>query len=196
MRKFKVGDIVSATVKGTNLKGKVVEVYSCFNNKILVKFENWHDGHNGNGYSKKGYQVNSYWHLFDSDLKLEKKGEDIMKKSNLKNGAIVELRNGDKFILLLNTYYGNDKEDYFVSLENGGYLNFNDYDENLEIKDGKKEYDIMKICQKYYIGDNFRAHVINDIDEWNWERQEEVVMTISEIEEKLGINGLKIKKED
>lgn len=119
-----------------------------------------------------------------------------MKKSDLKNGAVVELRNCGKYILLLNTYYGADKEDFLISLKDGTYLEFDYYDENLEIKAGEKEYDIMKVCQAYYIGDNFRAHVINDRDEWTWERQEEVVMTISEIEEKLGIKGLKIKKED
>lgn len=197
MRKFKVGDRVSATLDGKRLNGKVVEVDSdCDNNEILVKFENWHNGHNGNGYSKKGYEGDSYWYLSGSDLKLEKEGEDIMKKSDLKNGAIVELRNGDKYILLLNTYYGDEKKDYFVSLEDGCYLNFNDYDENLESKYGEKEFDIMKICQEDYVGENFKNHVINDIDKWTWERKKEVVMTISEIEEKLGIKGLKIKKED
>ena len=119
-----------------------------------------------------------------------------MKKSDLKNGAVVELRNGDKYILLLNTYCCDEKDDYFISLRNGGYLEFDDYDENLESEDGEKEYDIMKVCQNAYVGDNFRNHVINDRDKWTWKRQEEVVMTISEIEEKLGINGLKIKKED
>lgn len=119
-----------------------------------------------------------------------------MKKSDLKNGAVVELRNGDKYILLLNTYYCNEKDDYLISLRNGGYIEFDDYDKNLESKDGEKKYDIMKVCQNEYVGDNFRNHVINDRDKWTWKRQEEVVMTISEIEEKLGINGLKIKKED
>ena len=33
-------------------------------------------------------------------------------------------------------------------------------------------------------------------DDWTWIREEETVMTISEIEEKLGISNLKIKKED
>lgn len=197
MRKFKVGDRVSATLNGKRLNGKIVEIDSgCANNMILVKFENWHDGHNGNGYSKEDYEGNSCWYLYDSDLKLKKEGEDIMKKSDLKNGAIVELRNGDKCILLLNTYCGDEKNDYFISLKNGGYIGFDYYDENLESKDGEKEFDIMKICQEYYVGDNFRNHVIYDRDKWTWKRQEEVVMTISEIEEKLGINGLKIKKEE
>ena len=110
--------------------------------------------------------------------------------------TIVELRNGDKYILLLNTYHADEKNDYLISLGNGGYIKFDDYDENLESKDGEKEFDIMKICQEYYVGDNFRNHVIYDRDKWTWKRQEEVLMTISEIEEKLGIKGLKIKKED
>lgn len=188
MRKFKVGDIVSATVKGTNLKGKIVEVDSgCVNNMILVKFENWHNGHNGNGFSKKRYEGNSYWYLFGSDLKLEKEGEDIMKKSDLKNGAIVEVRCGFQYILIDNK---------LINIKSRGFLNFDNYNENLLDYDDR-DFDIIKVCQEENIIDAFCEHIIRENDNyWTWERQEEVVMTISEIEEKLGINGLKIKKED
>lgn len=41
------------------------------------------------------------------------------------------------------------------------------------------------------------SHVLKqDEDDWTWVREEETVMTISEIEEKLSISNLKIKKED
>lgn len=119
-----------------------------------------------------------------------------MKKSDLKNGAIVEIRNGDKYILLFNCCKYGNKENLFISLNNGGYLNFSNYNENLNDCDGK-DYDIMKVCQNAYVGNNIRSHVLKQgEDDWTWVREEETVMTISEIEEKLGISNLKIKKED
>lgn len=123
-----------------------------------------------------------------------------MKKSDLRNGAIVETRNGDKCILLFNCCNYGDKDDLFILLEDGGYLKLSYYNENL--KDcSDKDLDIMKVCQNDYVGDNIRSHVLKqDEDDWTWVREEvreeEIVMTISEIEEKLGISNLKIKKED
>lgn len=119
-----------------------------------------------------------------------------MKKNDLENGAIVEIRNGDKYILLFNCCKYGDKEDLFISLNSGGYLNFSNYNENLNDCDDK-DYDIMKVCQNNYVGNNIRSHILKqDKDDWTWIREEETVMTISEIEEKLGISNLKIKKED
>lgn len=84
----------------------------------------------------------------------------------------------------------------FISLNEGGYLEFSSYDENL--KDCDDEYfDIMKVCQCEYVGDNIISHILKqNEDNWTWIREEETVMTISEIEEKLGISNLKIKKDD
>lgn len=119
-----------------------------------------------------------------------------MKKSDLKNGAIVELRNGDKYILLFNCCKYGNKENLFISLEDGGYLQLSDYNEDLKDCDDN-DYDIMKLCQNDYVRDNIRSHILKqDKDDWTWIRGEETVMTISEIEEKLGISNLKIKKED
>ena len=55
-----------------------------------------------------------------------------MKKSDLKNGAIVELRNGDKYILLFDCCNGRHRDDLLISLNNGGYLEFSCYDKSLE----------------------------------------------------------------
>ncbi len=119
-----------------------------------------------------------------------------MKKNDLKNGAIVETRNGDKFILLFNCCNYGDKDDLLISLDDGEYLNFDGYNENLKVCDDG-DYDIMKVCQNKYVGDNIRSHILKqNEDNWTWIREEETVMTISEIEEKLGISNLKIKKED
>ena len=119
-----------------------------------------------------------------------------MKKSDLKNGAIVELGNGDKYILLFDCCNERHRDDLLISLNNGGFLYFSSYDENL--KDCDDEYfDIMKVCQCEYVGDNIISHILKqNEDNWTWIREEETVMTISEIEEKLGISNLKIKQDD
>ena len=119
-----------------------------------------------------------------------------MKKSDLENGAIVEIRNGDKYILLFNCCKHGNKENLFISLEAGGYLQLSDYNENLN-DCSRKRFDIMKVCQHDYVGNNIRSHILKrNEDDWTWIRGEETVMTISEIEEKHGISNLKIKKED
>ena len=119
-----------------------------------------------------------------------------MKKSDLKNGAIVEIRNGYKYILLLNCGDERHRNDLLISLNSGGCLYLSSYDENLKDCDDEY-YDIMKVCQCEYVGDNIISHILKqNEDNWTWIREEETVMTISEIEEKLGISNLKIKKED
>lgn len=128
----------------------------------------------------------------------------MMKKSDLRNGAILEIRHGDKYILLFDCNYPRGKNDLLISLNDGCWLNFSNYDEDL--KDCTMSYfDIMKVAQSDYVGDDIINHIINHNDEWTWVRdkdedesdnESETVMTISEIEEKLGISNLKIKKEE
>lgn len=160
----------------------------------LVYFENWHDGHNGNGLCKGKYEGYHCWWFKDDELELVGRGEN-MKKSDLKSGAIVETREGNKYILLLNTKFYDDEKPILVNLEDGCYLYYLDYNEDLTR--GNKLLDIMKVCQHEYVGDNIRRHILKQNEnDWTWIREEETVMTISEIEEKLGISNLKIKKED
>lgn len=121
-----------------------------------------------------------------------------MKKSDLKNGAIVETRDGDINILLFDSYVDeyDSTESLLVSLKCGSYLLFSEYDEDLKFCDNS-DFDIMKVAQSEYVGDDIINHVLKrNENDWTWIREEETVMTISEIEEKLGISNLKIKKED
>lgn len=122
-----------------------------------------------------------------------------MKKSDLKNGAIVETREKSKCILLKDTNVSGEMESLLIDIKNGDYLEFDNYNEDLT-NCNNSYFDIMKVSQREYIGDTFRNHILKtNEDNWTWEREEkeeEIVMTISEIEEKLGIKGLKIKKED
>ena len=159
---------------------------------IHVYFDGWNKGHNG----RSSYKGNHCWWFGDYELELIERGEKDMKKSDLENGAIVELRNGKKYILLFNCCTFGNKEDLFISLDDGCYLKLSNYNENLN-DCSDENYDIMKVCQNDYVGDNIRSHILKqNEDDWTWIREEKTVMTISEIEEKLGISNLKIKKED
>lgn len=192
--KFKVGDKVRAEVHGEELVGVIKEIDSD-SKPYLVYFYGWTEGHNGNGSSKGKYEGDHCWWLSNDDLELIERGEKDMKKSDLKSGAIVETRDGNKYILLLKIKSYDEIEDLLVNLANGYYLPYLEYNEDLTHND--KLLDIMKICQHEYVGDNIRRHILKqDEDDWTWIREEETVMTISEIEEKLGISNLKIKKED
>ena len=74
-----------------------------------------------------------------------------MKKSDLKCGNVVEVRNGDKYLL-----YDND----FLNLAGGGYLSPNHYNENLTSADDYTKFDIMKVYKDY------------TLTELLWERKE------------------------
>ena len=97
-----------------------------------------------------------------------------MKKSDLKNGAIVETRDGDLSILLFDSYINEDigTKSLLVSLKSGGFLPFPNYDEDLKDCDCSN-FDIMKVAQSEYVGDDIRNHIINHNDEWTWIRDEE-----------------------
>lgn len=200
---FKVGDKVEAIVHGEKITGIIKEVNAgIFHKENLIYFNNWHEGHNGNDCCKRKYEGYNCWYLRDEELVLIERDGNSMKKSDLKNGAIVETREGSKYILLLDAIGFGKVKSMFIELETGNYLDFDDYENDLTYHNERySEFDIMKVCQNDYVGDNIKLHILKrsqicGAKHWTWERQEKVVMTISEIEEKLGIKGLKIKKED
>ena len=194
--KFKVGDKVRAEVNGEDLVGVIKEI----DNKAIYKqylcyFDSWIGGHNGNGICEGEYEGYHCWYLVERELELIERGEKDMKKSDLKSGAIVETRAGNKYILLLKTKSYDNGKAILVNLADGCYLPYSGYNEDLT--HNTKLSDIMKVCQYEYVGDNIRSHILKQNEnDWTWIREEETVMTISEIEEKLGISNLKIKKED
>ena len=63
-----------------------------------------------------------------------------MKKSDLKYGNVVELRNGDKYLL----YDGE-----FISLTGDGYIHLDNYHQDFTDIDGEVEFDIMKVYKDY-----------------------------------------------
>ena len=82
-----------------------------------------------------------------------------MKKSDLKYGNVVELRNGDKYLLY---------DDDFIRLTSYGYLPLDNYHQDFKDIDGEVEFDIMKVYKDY------------TLKELLWERKDEPKLTEDE----------------
>lgn len=98
-----------------------------------------------------------------------------MNKSELKNGCVVETRNGTKYIkidnTLVNFYIFKDK----ISC---GWLKFDDYNEDLTFKKQfeEKEWDIMKVnnsvIKERYCFSSIHNAFNAQKDTWTWVREE------------------------
>ena len=85
-----------------------------------------------------------------------------MTKSDLKNGMVVELRNGKRFLIVNDLGIGKDT---FINLDG-----FFGYDENLYDVTGNSTYDITKIYKT--VGNTFRTLFDNERLNLIWEREE------------------------
>lgn len=118
-----------------------------------------------------------------------------MKKSDLKTGMVVEMRNREKYLVMLNP----DCEDRDLISFSGGFMPLCEFGDDLAANDGDTEWDIVKV---YRTGANV-CYIVSNTGiamkhaQLLWERTEKTVeMTIAEIEEKLGVKNLKIIKGD
>ena len=116
-----------------------------------------------------------------------------MKKSDLVNGAIVKLRNGNKYMLLFDTNGYNGREDLLINVYTGGYIRFCEYNEDLTSVDKDRWHDIVAAFQTNYVGDNFKKHIITNEDTWTWKRKETKEMTVEEISKELGYDVKVVK---
>ena len=85
-----------------------------------------------------------------------------MKKSDLKNGMVVELRNGKRFLIVNGLGIGKDS---CINLD--GLFG---YDENLNDVSGFSEFDITKIYKT--VGNTFKTLFDNERLNLIWEREE------------------------
>ncbi len=114
-----------------------------------------------------------------------------MKKTDLKTGMIVELKNEQLYLVLLN----GDKEERSLISFDGGWMDLNQYDENLNERD--PAWSIEKV---FSVGGSIayilkRGRKVMENAKLLWERTDFVEMTISDIEKALNIQNLKIIKE-
>ena len=107
-----------------------------------------------------------------------------MKKSDLKTGMVVETRNGEKYLVMLNTDY---KDMELINFK-GGYLPLYYYNSELIFAEQPfREFDIVKA----YLVENSIRWLLSNKERMEfkliWERKEEVKeMTVKEIEKELG----------
>ena len=85
-----------------------------------------------------------------------------MKKSDLKNGNVVETREGKKYL------YHCKNSDKFLNLDDNGFLRIRDFDKNLKSIYDLNEFDIMKVYKDY------------TCKELLWERKEKPQLTEDE----------------
>ena len=85
-----------------------------------------------------------------------------MTKSDLKNGMVVELRNGKRFLIVNDLGIGKDS---CINLDG-----FFGYDENLNDVSGFSEFDITKIYKT--VGNTFKTLFDNERLSLIWEREE------------------------
>jgi hypothetical protein len=94
-----------------------------------------------------------------------------MKKSNLKTGYRVTLRNGDSYICLIGTDTDYFSGDVLVDpkAKSHNWINLSEYDNKMNIKDDFREYDIMMVEKPSHLYDilwHFEGFTII------WEREE------------------------
>lgn len=105
-----------------------------------------------------------------SECAEEREKENTMKKSSLNQGALVELRNGDIYILIGKV---------FVQLESGRFMPLARYEEDLRIardiaREAARNYDVMKVYNPLVENSGYWRYITNQNINWHWERKEEL----------------------
>ena len=185
--KFKVGEKVKILwgktlycSEGYADKGEIVEVMERPFYKYLVR-----------GFSEK---CPRYTLIFGEDeLILLEEEKQTMKKSDLKQGALVETRNGDQYLLI---------DDGLVNLKNGGYILLRNLKSDLRAVPfwgiDFPELDVMKVYQGNGPNEGYYQYINKKPIKWTWERKEEEPskeLTVGEIEILLGYKVKIIKEE-
>lgn len=143
------------------------------------------------GYDKEGnhLKLNNFTNIYVSMYNVKLINTENMKeftKNDLKAGMIVELNNGNRYLLVNDTLIGTE-----------GYMILSKYNDDLIHK--KYEYSINKVYLKedycWGLGFNENLRTLRNTT-LLWERPKVIEMSVEEIAEKLGIpaNQLRIKK--
>ena len=126
----------------------------------------------------------------EDELILLEEEKQTMKKSDLKQGALVQSRSGELHILL---------GDKLVDLSNGRYMRLEDIGEDLLCERFfNKELSVDRVFQSGDTSEGYRRYIRKEPIKWTWERKEEEPhkeLTVGEIEKLLGYK-VKIVKEN
>lgn len=121
----------------------------------------------------------------NDELILLEEEKQTMKKSDLKQGALVQMRNGNVYILI---------GDKLVDLSNGRYMCLEDIEEDLLKRFFNKELSVDKVFQSSDTSEGYRRYIRKESIKWTWERPHKE-LTVGEIEKLLGYK-VKIVKEN
>ena len=112
---------------------------------------------------------------------------DKFTKDMLKPGMLVETRDGSlRKLGVLSRRYSQGGGYIALIKEDGMYLDFSNYTEDLNDKENDSQYDIIKVYSPKRTEDNFSFSI--EDHELIWERPgQTIVLTHDEIAEKLGI---------
>ena len=115
-----------------------------------------------------------------------------MKKSDLKTGMVVEVRNGEKYLVLLDNPYAPNMN--LINFK-GGFLQLAFYDEDMIIQSAGRAFDIMGV---YTLQDSIRDLFKERRLRYKllWKREDCKAMTIEEIEKELGFKIKIVGDED
>lgn len=190
MKKIKVGD----RVKIVDTKGELESYKELLGHTYTVEAIEIEDG-TGYEYASLVETIHVPY-LFN--CKLVNENVRQFEKSDLKSGDIVELRNGDRYMLIKNARHNqyDIPADIFISINKFGSMPLSWYSDSLLNLNGDKSYDIMKISNGFYIPNIFRTHPSGTlvVPNWIWEREETEEMTLEEVCKELG-RDIKIVKE-
>ena len=179
--KFKFGDKVKILWEKTSYcsiyytdKGEIVGIFKRgFEDEYLVR----------------GFNEESplYTLIFKEDeLILLEEEKQTMKKSDLKQGALIQSRSGELRILL---------GDKLVDLSNGRYMRLEDIGEDLLCERFfNKELSVDKVFQSSDTSEGYRRYIRKEPIKWTWERPHKE-LTVGEIEKLLGYKVKIIKEE-
>ena len=177
---YNTGDIVSFILPDSKnnkiYKGRIMDVYypavDCMINYTIFDLE----------YGTYYCGVEE-WQIIKSN-KSEKKQ---MKKSDLRNRMVVEVRDGDRYLVV---------DDYLLAINGKGFMLLSSYTDDLMNEEKSidpmeekinREFDIMKIYDR-----TTQWNYLNKEKDLIWERKEVVTMTLSDIKKKLGVDNLQI----
>ena len=127
---------------------------------------------------KDGFQFgNKEYGRYNITLTLKQLKErlNMFTKDDLRTGMVVEIRNGYKYVIMLNSKLG----DIFI-MKSGAFMYVADYTNNLKYQDNS-EYDIMKV-----FGSSLHNLLEITVENLLWERNETRKVNMKEVCEQFG----------
>lgn len=116
-----------------------------------------------------------------------------MQKSDLKTGMVVQVRNGDKYLVLLDNP---DEPNMNLIGFDGGFLQLVTYDDDMIAQSKYRAFDIMSV---YTLQSSIQNLLTKSHLQYKllWERKKEIKeMTIAEVEKELGFKIKIVGDED